>query len=209
MNKRIVIALFALGLAASGQAEPAVMYKFTDTDGHTQYSYSLPPDQAQRGYEKIDARTHQVLESVAPQLPPDELAEQRRREQAMAACRDELERIYTLYASERDIDHAREEALDALERRIAQVQGNLAQARREHERLSGQAADAERAGRQIPQSLIDKIERSASQIRNLETEIEQRRDEQDLARERYRRELARFRDGSCPDPEPSITQAAP
>ncbi len=192
----VAAALLSTWLVAAAAAD-SVMFKFTDQRGDVVYSYTLPPGQARLGYQKVDVSTGQVVESVAPQLPPEELAEQLRREEALNACRAELARLHALYGSEQDIGHAEREALDSLERRIAQIQGNLALARQEQERLSARAADAERAGRPVSQSLLDKLQRSQSQIRTLMREVEQRRAEQNEARTRYARELQQFRDGDC------------
>lgn len=189
--------LVVTGLAVSATT---VMYRFTNEDGDPVYSYTLPPDQAEAGYQKIDAQTGRVLESVAPQLPPAELEKKLRRDQAMQACRDELDRIYQLYGSEADIEHALADALESLDTRISQLQGNLRQARREQLRLQSQAADAERAGQEIPRRVLDNMERARSQISTLEGEIEQRRREQEQAQARYAHERERFRDGNCPAP---------
>lgn len=200
MNIPRIVCFVILWLAGPVLAD-TVMYRFTNEQGDPVYSYTLPPGQAAQGYEKIDAETGRVLESVAPQLPPERLAEKQRRDQALKACRDELDRIYQLYGTENDIEYARREALESLDTRIGQLEANLRQARREQERLRSQAADAERAGRRIGQTLLDNIRRSQSQIDTLTREIEQRRAEQEVAEQRYGRELDRFRDGHCPEPE--------
>lgn len=203
MIRSLINAVFLLMmlLGAAHAATPgSVMFRYMSSDGNVVYSYTLPPGQARHGYDRVDMKSGTVLERVSPQLPPEQMAEKLRREQAMKACHDELERIYALYGSERDIEHARQQELESLERRITQVQANLTQARREQDRLNGQAADVERAGSQIPQSLLAKIERGLSQIQTLEREIGQRRTAQDLARARFQRDLDRFRDGSCPEP---------
>lgn len=188
-------------LAAAFSVSAAdVMYRFENADGSPVYSYTLPSDQARYGYQKIDPHTGRVLETVAPQLPPDELAAKLRREQALQDCRDDLERIYNLYGSRTDIERALQNALGSLETRIGQLEANLRQAEREQHRLRSQAADAERAGRQIPRQLLDNIDRSRSQIETLTGEIEHRRAEQVGASARYARELERFLDGTCPEP---------
>ena len=205
MNMRTLIStlclLTLLGAGLAVAAAPAsVMFRYVSSDGNVVYSYTLPPGQARKGYDRVDMKTGTVLERVDPQLPPEAMAEKLRREQALQACRDELERIYALYGSEADIEHAEDQELESLERRISQVQANLTQARREQDRLRAQAADVERSGSQIPQSLLRKIERGQSQIQNLEREIGARRAAQDQARARFERDLERFRDGSCPEP---------
>lgn len=192
--------LALLLLTAVTSTAATVMYRFENADGTPVYSYTLPAEQARYGYQRIDPQTGRVLETVAPQLPPHELAEKLRREQALTACRDELERIYNLYGAEADIDRALATALESLETRIGQLQANLRQAQREQQRLRAQAADVERAGREIPRRLLDNLERSRSQIENLKGEITQRESEQVQARARYTRELERYRDGTCPEP---------
>lgn len=191
----LLVCVTVLG-AASG-----VMYRFTNEQGDPVYSYTLPSGQAERGYQKIDPQTGHILETVAPKLPPAELAEKLRRERALKECRDELDRIYQLYSTEADIDYALEDTLESLETRIGQLQANLRQARRERDRLQSQAADAERAGRDIPQSLVDNLQRSGSQIETLEQEIGQREQAQEQALARYTHERERFRDGTCPSPK--------
>ena len=188
------------GPAVPARAATAVMFEYENEAGDPVYSYTLPPGQAERGYRKIDPVTGQVLEEVAPALPPDELAAKQARERALAACEDELDRIYQLYGTERDIEYALNEALASLETRIGQLQANLRQARREQGRLRNQAAEAERAGREVSQSLTDNLARSQSQIATLEQEVAQREREKEEARARYARELERFRDGTCPEP---------
>ena len=196
----LCVALSAAAVAAPGGAPGAVMFKFRTAEGDVVYSYTLPPGQARLGYEKVDLGTGKVIETVAPQLPPAELEARLRRERAMAECRNELERLYALYGTENDIAVAEREAVDALDRRISQIQTNVARARRELERLRAQAADAERSGAQVTGTLLERIRANESQIDQLENEIAQRRAEQAQARQRFQRERERFLDGRCPAP---------
>lgn len=184
----------ALGAAGS-------MFQYVNENGDPVYSYTLPSGQEERGYKIIDPVTGEVFKDVPAQLPPEQLAEKLRREAALKACRDELDRIYQLYGSESDIDYALQESLESLETRVGQLQANLRQARRERDRLRAQAAEAERSGRRVSQSLADNLQRSRSQIATLEGEIAQREQEQAATRTRYAHERERFLDGNCPAPE--------
>ncbi|MFW6092338.1 MAG: hypothetical protein ACODAC_00095 [Pseudomonadota bacterium] len=196
---QILLAAALLGAATGVAAAERVMYRFTDDSGEEVYSYTLPSDQAKDGYDKVDMTTGQVLESVAPQPSPEALAEQKRREAALAACRDELERLYALYGSEAEIEFARKEALQSLENRVEQLESNLARARERREDLSARAASAERAGRDVAPALLDRIERNRARIGSLEDSIRKRREERPEIEARFDHELARFRDGTCPD----------
>ncbi len=177
------------------------MFQYVNEHGDPVFSYTLPSGQEERGYKVIDPVTGEVFKDVPPQLPPDQLAEKLRREQALKACRDELDRIYQLYGSETDIDYALQETLESLETRVGQLRTNLRQARRERDRLRAQAAEAERSGRGVSQGLAENLQRSRSQIANLEGEIAQREREQADTRARYAHERERFLDGTCPAPD--------
>jgi hypothetical protein len=192
--------LSALSVTA---AAANVMYRYSDAEGNRVFSYTLPADQARRGYEKVDLKTGQV-ETVAPELPPEALALQLQRDRAIADCRIELQRIYQLYSSERDIGRAQAVAVDSLEKRVSQIQDNIALAERELDHLQKQAANAERAGRAVAADLVATIERRQSQIEVLHQDVAQRRDERNQAEQRYRRELERFRDGTCPEPDVGV-----
>jgi hypothetical protein len=199
MLKKMRIACLPLVLLAS-HADATIMYRFTNDAGDPVYSYTLPPGQADAGYQKVEVETGTVVETVDPQLPPAQLAEKLRRDKALKDCREELERIYQLYGSEGDITYAKRQAVAAIDTRVGQLQANLRQARREQDRLRSRAADAERAGREIPQALLGNMQRSLAQIETLEVEIESRQEEQGQAQARYARELDRFLDGTCPEP---------
>lgn len=199
--QRILSVGLVVLVAQAAAGANSVMYRYVNDDGDPVYSYTLPADQAELGYQKVDAETGTILEDVAPQLPPDELAAKQRRERAMQECRDELERIYQLYGTRGDIENALEDTLSSLETRIGQLKANLRQARREQERLRSRAADAERAGRNVPRDIQENIRRGHGQIETLREEIDKREQEKLQARARYTHELERFDDGSCPAPE--------
>jgi hypothetical protein len=202
-------ALSALSIPESAAAASAsVMYRYTNEDGNRVFSYTLPPEQARRGYERVDLATGRV-QAVAPQLAPEDMALRERREQALAACRSELQRIHSLYSTERDIGHAQEAAQESLTRRIGQIESNATLAENELERLQLQAADAERAGRSVPPDLIRRIDHRRAQIESLHAEAALRRQEQDQSNQRYQRERDRFREGTCPEPEvANLSEAA-
>lgn len=193
-------ALLLLGVPLMSGAATQ-LYQYTNAQGEPVFDYTLPSGQEQKGYKVIDSVTGEVIREVAPVLPPDQLAEKLRRDRAMRECRDELDRIYQLYGSEADIEYALQETLESIETRIGQLQANLRQARRERDRLRAQAVDAERGGREVSQSLSDNLQRSRSQIANLEGEIALREGERVSTRSRYDHERARFLDGTCPAPD--------
>lgn len=186
-------------LAASVQAGDMRLYRYKDSDGRLVLSQAIPGDQVAGGYQIIDAGTGRVLQTVPPQLDAEQLAAKRARERAQAACMADLERVQTLYSSEREIDRALEEALESIDGRIKNAEANLTQLRREQRKLEKEAARLERSGGALSDMLLSNIERSQAQIETLEAEIAQRHSDKETARARFAEDRMVFERGRCPD----------
>jgi len=208
MKHRILLsAAVLLALAASAADARNVMYRYTTADGNRVFSYTLPPGQARLGYEKVDMATGRI-ETVAAQRSPEELALAEQQERALADCRQEIQRLFALYSVEEDIDRAQAAALDAVAKRAGQLNVNVDLAEAELERLEEQAANAERAGRAVPEDLIQRMDRGRRQIEALRQQVAAQDGERQQVEQRYQREREQFRQGKCPEPAMNVAAAA-
>jgi hypothetical protein len=193
-----VTALAVLGLllpvAASAGGR---LYRYLDEQGRVTISYTVPAHLAAGGYHILDARSGLVIDTVAPELTPEELAAQQQRERLVTQCRQTIERVTTLYGSMQDIDTAQRHTERAIETRIAHTETNLAVEQRRLEEHQSEAAYRERTGRPVTEDLLESIARSRAQIRTLEAEIEQRRKERAEAADRFAEDRRVFEAGSC------------
>ncbi|GAB4350785.1 MAG: hypothetical protein Kow0073_05480 [Immundisolibacter sp.] len=90
-----------VALCAGAQAaDTGRLFRYRDGDGAMHIGTSLPPGQAQAGYEILDSRTLKRLDRVAPKPTAEQLAVQARQRRRAAA---EAERA----AREQRIDVAR------------------------------------------------------------------------------------------------------
>ncbi len=197
--RRAAVVTMAVILLIPSWASANRLYRYLDANGQVAISHSIPGDRVRFGYEVVDAVSGRVIEVVEAQKSPEEIARLEREAAARKACEDALDRVYSVYQSELDIEKAEQQTLESLEQRIANAEFNLERARSQKEGFEATAARLERAGEELDASLLSNIERSQVQVDSLETEIGQRRREQEDAKERFARDRALYRQETCVD----------
>ena len=185
--------MLALALLVGQLAHGAQLYRFTNAEGRTEISHKIPNDRVEFGYEVIDSRSGRVIRTVEAQLSPQEFAEK----QAQARCRAALKRLDKLYQSEQDITNAQTMALQSIDNRIAHARASMAHLRTQESEFQSRAADLERIGKALPQSLVKGMEKTAGQIRTLGAEIAQREEDRRRAKSRYDEDLQLYRQQDC------------
>ena len=112
----------------------------------------VPPQYIGKGYDVLDEQGR-LLRTI----PPAPTAEERARlNQAKAQASSDAQ-LLRLYSSLEDVDRARERKLTELDGVIAAARGNLQSLRTQQANLQSQAAELERAGRVVPESLLVQI----------------------------------------------------
>jgi len=146
---------------------PGALYRYRKEDGSLVISGVLEEPAVQSGYEVIDSRGR-VLRTVDAAIPEDE----RRRMQQDMRVRQQDNQLRRLYPTPGDAERARD-------RQIASMRLNIDYARNIILQLDGKlsaevakAAEAERAGRNIPEVVQADIDLYTRQIREQEEKIE-------------------------------------
>lgn len=176
--KRITAALLCcwLGLSAPIDAAP-LFYRYQDDNGRTVLSSSLPPEAARKGYQIVD-QYGRVLQQVAPELTPEQIAERDRKlaEEARAAeeARLQAEKDRALlerFPSVGDAIRARDRRLAELDGLIAFKSTSISKLEEKISEQEGRAANLEKTGRAVPEILKTQIERDRSQLGQLQSEV--------------------------------------
>ncbi|MGE8500022.1 MAG: DUF4124 domain-containing protein [Pseudomonas sp.] len=162
--------LFGLLLPALGYA--AELYRYVDDKGVTVLSrQGVPPEFIAKGYEVLNDQGR-----VVKVIPPAPSAEEMKRLVADKARSRSDAQLLRLYTSPEDVDRARERKLNELDGLISVARGNLQSVRTQQSNLQSQAADHERAGRQVPDQLLAQIENQKSEQRRLQKDINRYQD---------------------------------
>ncbi|WP_122667331.1 DUF4124 domain-containing protein [Pseudomonas viridiflava] len=166
----LLLALVISPFAATHAADTPqpLLYRYVDSRGVTVLDrQGVPPEYVARGYEVLNAQGR-VVQVVPPAPTADEIHQaQAKKTQANADAQ-----LLNLYSNVEDVDRAKARKLSELDALIALAQGNLKGLNTQQASLQGQAADLERAGKPVPQSLIDQMSDLRDQQHNLDLNIQ-------------------------------------
>ncbi len=169
-----VCLLLNMGCIASVQADDSlgvVLYRYVDSRGVTVLDrQGVPAEYSGKGYEVLNQRGR-VIQVVPPAPTADQAREAYAAAQAAKVQADADAQLLHLYSSLTDVDRARTRKLAELDALISVAQGNIQGLANQHGVLQGQAANQERAGRSVPQSLIDQMNDVRDQQQDLKVDI--------------------------------------
>ena len=194
MVRWLLIAL-CLGLAFPAAAE---MYRYETKDGKTVMSNTLPREALEQGYEVLN-NSGRVIETIPPPPTEEELAERRRE-------RERQERLERERAEQKKRDRqllrqysSPDDAARALHRKLRERFGavrlklaNINNIEGQIENLQNRAANQERSGREVPDSLRKKMKSLRSEKAALLSEIRNEIDAAEATRESFRQKVKRL-----------------
>lgn len=204
-TNKILLVLFTLGCGLALPFSAQAAFKcWTNKDGVRECGNAVPPEYAQQKSETMDERglTIDVQERAKTE---EELAQERKKaeEERQRKAEEEKRRkeqeaydrvLLSTFLSEKEI-------IDARDRKLAAIDGSIEITRITIDKLKDdlaherkRAANLERKGKTIPENVKESIESMERQIEDKESYIQSREDEKQKLREKYARDLERFRE---------------
>ncbi|MDY1010793.1 DUF4124 domain-containing protein [Pseudomonas viridiflava] len=143
------------------------LYRYIDSRGVTVIDrLGVPAEYVAKGYEVLNARGR-----VVQVIPPAPTAEQIRQAEASKVQAEANAKLLSLYGSVEEVDRVKTRKLAELDTLIDVAQGNIQGLANQQRSLQGQAADQERAGRPVPQAIIEQLDDLRSQQQKLQADI--------------------------------------
>jgi hypothetical protein len=168
---RLIRCSLLLGLLLPVVASAVELYRYTDERGTTVLSrQGVPPEHIGRGYQVLNEQGRVIR--VIPPAPTAEELQRMQLEKAQALSDVQLLR---LYSTPEDVERARQRKLAELDGLIGVARGNLQSVRTQQGNLQSQAAEHERAGREVPAHLLAQIENQIAEQARLKSDIERYR----------------------------------
>lgn len=160
------------GAVQAAEASEVLLYRYVDNRGVTVMDrQGVPPEYVGKGYQVLNAQGR-VVQVVAP--APS--AEQIRQAEAAKVQAGADAQLLRQYRSVDDVDRAKTRKLAEIDALIGVAQGNIQGLAVQQASLQGQAADLERGGRPVPQSLVDQMSDLRDQQTALKAEISRYQD---------------------------------
>ncbi|WP_017901684.1 hypothetical protein [Pseudomonas asplenii] len=153
MRPACLFLALALGASFAAWADEVLFYRYVDNKGVTVLDrQGVPPEYIGKGYQVLNQQGR-VVQTVAPALTP----EQQQRKQAEKAQADANAQLLQRYSSVEEVDKAQARKLAELDALIANVRNNLQALLAQQTGLQGQAAEQERAGKEVSPELLAQL----------------------------------------------------
>lgn len=190
----------------SGMASDELYYRYQDDQGNIAIDDHVPPALAKNGYTVIN-RNGRVIEEVPRALSDDEKknansgavqAQLRAEERARQLRYDE--NLLRRYSDVVDIEDARRRKVNDVMVRINLLNSNISSLSEQIAILQGQAAELERDGQPVPESVDVNLRTLREEIASTKRMIEARRKDQEVIEARFEYDKQRFSELRAPVP---------
>ena len=197
----IAAAATALALASPGYAaDPAQHqnYSWLDKNGERHYGDAVPPEYAQSERRLLNNQGVEV-QRVDAEKNAQQLAEERKRQQAVDARAQHDHFLLSTYTSTKDIERLRDERLDQLDGQIkaafAYIESLDARLKTLQQRaLNFKPYSTKPEARRMPDDLAEQLVRASNEAHAQHHSMDRRRQEQVAVRAQFEADIARYRE---------------
>lgn len=182
-----VLGLACLQALAGAGAPGMLLYRYTDSHGVTVLDrQGVPPEYIAKGYQVLNQQGR-----VVQVVPPAPTAEELRLKQQAKAQADADAQLLSAYPTLEEFDRIRARKLAEVDTMAQIAQNNINALQAQQGSVQSQAANEERAGRPVPQAMLDQLQEIRQQREGLEAKIagytqSRAQVEQELAGQRLR-----------------------
>jgi len=203
MLMKHLIPCLALALSSAFMlpaAQAGKLYKWVDENGQIRYGDRIPPQYARKSNETLNQQGITVDRKEAAKTPEQIAAAQRLEEARQAAERVQQEKdrkdriLLDTFTNEDEMVLTRDGKIEAIEAIIRVTNGRTQKLKLRLSELKTRAANIERSGKPVSDKLNAEISETRQQIAQNFTYVKSRNSDQQLIREQFEVDIARFRE---------------
>lgn len=207
MRRFALAVMFPVLLAAAMPALAQKLYRWTDKDGNVHYTDQLPPESARDQREELN-RQGITVSRTERALTPEELAARAIEDAKQAELlRVEEEKakmdavLIGSYPAESDLQRSYKERFDLIEQSLESARVSIRSQEKSLADMLAHAADLERNGKPVNQTVIDSITQTRAQVAEQRGYLARRESEGAALRAEFEALLQRYRElKGLPDP---------
>jgi len=195
-----MVTLAVMLLAGPPPARSATLYKWIDENGVVHYSDQMRPEDTKRAHETLNDQGITIEKQGAQKTPEELEREKLLREQTLQKKQEHEEKLrhdkllLDSYRNEQELIDNGEEKVATIEATINIIKGRIERLRAQLQRYLRDAADLERSGKPVSQTINQALADTKDKIdSNIEFIAEKRR-EQDALRKQFAEDLKRYRE---------------
>ena len=181
-------------------AQAGKLYKWVDENGQIRYGDRIPPQYARKSNETLNQQGITVDRKEAAKTPEQIAAAQRLEEARQAAERVQQEKdrkdriLLDTFTNEDEMVLTRDGKIEAIEAIIRVTNGRTEKLKLRLSELKTRAANIERSGKPVSEKLNAEISEIRQQIAQNFSYVKSRNSDQQLIREQFEVDIARFRE---------------
>ncbi len=181
-------------------AQAGKLYKWVDENGQIRYGDRIPPQYARKSNETLNQQGITVDRKEAAKTPEQIAAAQRLEEARQAAERVQQEKdrkdriLLDTFTNEDEMVLTRDGKIEAIEAIIRVTNGRTEKLKLRLSELKTRAANIERSGKPVSEKLNAEISETRQQIAQNFSYVKSRNSDQQLIREQFEVDIARFRE---------------
>lgn len=194
MVYKFVLPLLLIVAACPAHAR---MYKWVDAQGNVQYTDTPPPESAGQGRSEVKKSGTVVKSAESTEERSKRLAAEAEEAQRKKLADDQARKdraLLSTYTTEKEIDLARDRALEHHKGIITGAQARLKQLEPSAKQLDQKIKAATRGGKPAPVHLQQQYEAKQAEVAEVQRIIKTNEDAMVAVRERYEADKLRFRE---------------
>lgn len=192
--ERLTLATIVLAAVLGSSLAHAYTYRYTDENGRMVISNTVPQDAVKRGYEILNQQGR-VIRKVAPALTEEEIAARaarKQRDKELKEQRRQDARLLERFTGPDSAVRAMHRKIEELSSLIQLKRGSISVLENQLRSEQSRAADMERQGREVPEGVLQKIDRLEQQISELESEVASQQAGIDQTRREFLKDIRRL-----------------
>ena len=189
--------LLPLLLAAAALPVQAKMYKWTDAQGNVHYTDTLPPSAASQGSAELSKSGNVIKKTESAEERQKRLAAEAEAAERKKAADEQARKdraLLATYTSEKEIDLARDRALEQRSLVIKSAEARLKQLEPGAKELEGKVAAAAKKGKPAPAHIQQQYDAKRAEVEEAQRTIKTNQEAMVAVRARYETEKLRFRE---------------